>query len=208
MSIDSTPDNKNTGRLSAAEIRQLKRRQRQSLSPQIQQQHSQSLCQNIAKEKSYKNSRHIAVYLANDGEIDPALLINHALLLGKIVYLPVLSPLKNSLYFAPYNPGEPLKLNRFSIPEPPCHPSDWKKASQLDLLLLPLVAFDTQGNRMGMGGGFYDRTLSYLQHRRYWKKPILMGLAHEVQKVDQLDIQSWDIPLNIIVTEKQLYKAR
>lgn len=205
MSIDSTPDNKNTGHLSAADIRQLKRRQRQSLSPQIQQQHSRSLCQNIAKEKSYKNSQHIAVYLANDGEIDPALLIEHALFLRKTIYLPVLSPLKNSLYFAPYTAGDHLKLNRFSIPEPVCHPSDWKTASQLDLLLLPLVAFDDQGNRMGMGGGFYDRTLAYLRHRQHWRKPVLMGLAHEIQKVDRLDAQSWDIPLSVIVTEKQTY---
>jgi 5-formyltetrahydrofolate cyclo-ligase len=205
MSIDSTPDNKNTGHLSAADIRQLKRSQRRLLSPQVQQQHSQSLRQNIAKEKSYKNSRHVAVYLANDGEINPALLIEHALFLRKTVYLPVLSPLKNSLYFAPYTTGDRLKLNRFGIPEPVCHPSDWKTASQLDLLLLPLVAFDTQGNRMGMGAGFYDRTLAYLRHRQHWKKPVLMGLAHEIQKVEQLDAQSWDVPLNCIVTEKQIY---
>jgi len=205
MSIDPTPDNKNTGHLSAADIRQLKRRQRQSLSPQIQQQHSQSLCQNITKEKSYKNSQHIAVYLANDGEIDSALLIEHALFLRKTIYLPVLSPLKNSLYFAPYTVGDHLKLNRFSIPEPVCRPSDWKTASQLDLLLLPLVAFDDQGNRMGMGGGFYDRTLAYLRHRQHWRKPVLMGLAHEIQKVELLDAQSWDIPLDVIVTEKQTY---
>ena len=58
-----------------------------------------------------------------------------------------------------------------------------------------------------MGGGFYDRTLAYLQHRRYWRKPVLMGLAHEVQKADQLESQSWDIPLDYIVTEKQRYRT-
>ena len=56
-----------------------------------------------------------------------------------------------------------------------------------------------------MGGGFYDRSLAYLQHRRYWRKPVLAGLAHEIQKVEQLEAQSWDIPLNYVVTEKTIY---
>jgi 5-formyltetrahydrofolate cyclo-ligase len=188
-----------------ATIRQLKRRQRRELPARVQQQHSQALCQNIIKQKYYRNSQHIACYLANDGEIDPEQLIEHAHFAGKKVYLPILSPLKNSLYFAPYQPGDKLKLNRFNIPEPICQPSDWRKASQLDLLLLPLVAFDTQGNRVGMGAGFYDRSLAYLQHRRLWRKPVLAGLAHEIQKVEQLQNQSWDIPLNYIVTEETIY---
>ncbi|MCK5395527.1 MAG: 5-formyltetrahydrofolate cyclo-ligase [Gammaproteobacteria bacterium] len=207
MAFDPTSNNKNTGRQSTTDIRRLKRTQRQSLTTDAQQQHSQSLCQNITKTKAYKNSRHIACYIANDGEIDPFLLIEHAVFSGKTVYFPVLSPLKNSLYFAPYTAGEPLKFNRFSIPEPVCHPSNWKTAQQLDLLLLPLVAFDRHGNRMGMGGGFYDRTLAYLRHRQHWRKPVLMGLAHEIQKVEQLSTQSWDIPLDYIVTENRLYKA-
>jgi 5-formyltetrahydrofolate cyclo-ligase len=188
-----------------ATIRQLKRRQRRELSARVQHQHSQALCQNIIKQKYYRNSQHIACYLANDGEIDPQRLIEHAWFSGKKIYLPILSPLKNSLYFAPYEPGCKLKLNRFNIPEPVCQPSDWRKAGQLDLLLLPLVAFDVQGNRVGMGAGFYDRSLAYLQHRRFWRKPVLAGLAHEIQKVEQLQNQSWDIPLNYIVTEEAIY---
>ncbi|MBE9567335.1 MAG: 5-formyltetrahydrofolate cyclo-ligase [Proteobacteria bacterium] len=190
------------------ELRRFIRSQRQSLSTQQQHQHAQSLCQNLIKEKNYRNSRHIACYLANDGEIDPHQLIEHAWFCGKQVYLPILSPLKKALYFVPYHAGDKLKLNRFNIPEPICSPSQWITAQQLDLLLLPLVAFDEQGNRMGMGGGFYDRTLSYLQHRRYWRKPVLVGLAHEIQKVERLDTQSWDIPLDYIMTEKQLYHTQ
>ena len=195
----------NTENNSIADIRQQKRAQRQTLSADIHRQHSKALCQNIIKQKSYRNSRRIACYLANDGEIDPFLLIEHAWFAKKKVYLPILSPLKNSLYFAPYEKNSQLRLNRFNIPEPVCQPSDWTTASQLDLLLLPLVAFDENGNRVGMGCGFYDRTLAYLQHRRYWKKPLLMGLAHEIQQVDQLKTQSWDIPADCIVTEKQSY---
>ena len=192
----------------AGELRRFIRSQRQALSSRQQHRHAQSLCDKLIKQKHYRNSRHIACYLANDGEIDPHQLIEHAWFCGKQVYLPILSPLKKALYFAPYHADSKLQLNRFNIPEPTCNPSQWKTAQQLDLLLLPLVAFDEQGNRMGMGGGFYDRTLAYLQHRQYWRKPILAGLAHEIQKVERLDSQSWDIPLDYIMTEKRLYHTQ
>jgi len=201
------PDDSISDIQSNANIRQSRRHLRQQLSDRTQREHSQLLCQNTAKLKHYRNARHIALYLANDGEIDPAALIDHARFLGKRIYLPILSPLKNSLYFAPFESDKKLKLNRFNIPEPECRPSNWKTAGQLDLLLLPLVAFDEQGNRMGMGGGFYDRTLAYRQHRQHWKKPVLVGLAHEIQKVDRLVSQNWDIPLDFIITEKQTYKT-
>ena len=207
MPDDTKPDNKKTEYQSSAEIRQLKRTQRRALSASVQWQHSKALCQNVSKEKIYRSSKTVAFYLANDGEIDPSQLLEHAWFLGKEVYLPILSPVKNSLYFAPFQMDSQLRLNRFDIPEPVCHPSQWKTASQLDLLFLPLVAFDTPGNRIGMGGGFYDRTLAFLQHRRYRRKPVLVGLAHELQKVTQLDVQSWDIPLDFIMTEEQTYKS-
>jgi len=205
MPDDTRADSINTKAPSAADIRQLKRAQRLLLPEKVQKQHSQSLCQNIIKQDVYKKSRKIACYIANDGEIDPYLVIEHARFSCKKVYLPVLSPLHNSLYFAPYESNSKLKLNRFSIPEPVCHPSKWITARQLNLLLLPLVAFDAQGNRLGMGGGFYDRTLGYLRYRQHWKKPVLAGLAHEIQKTGQLNTQSWDIPLDYIITENQLY---
>lgn len=204
----SQPDSSDSHNTSVAKIRQLKRAQRKALSAADQQRHSQALCDNIIRQNNYRNSQHIACYLANDGEIDPYLLIEHALFANKNIYLPVLSPLKNSLYFAPYDENSEFSLNRFGIAEPVCHPSEWIKASQLDLLLLPLVAFDLQGNRVGMGGGFYDRTLAYLRHRCHWRKPALVGLAHEIQKAEQLDRQNWDIPLNYITTEKRLYKIK
>lgn len=204
---NNTTDNVNIDNHSSTNIRQQKRSQRRLLSNTVQLQHAQALYQNTIKEKVWRNSQHIALYLANDGEINPGLLIEQANFMGKQLYLPILAPLKNSLYFAPFDTTQRLTLNRFNIAEPACHPSRWKTAWQLDLLLLPLVAFDVQGNRMGMGGGFYDRTLAYLQHRRFWKKPALVGAAHEIQKVAQLDAQSWDIPLDYIITEKHCYRT-
>ena len=205
MPDDNRPDNIKVENQSAADIRKLKRCQRKALSAKVQKQHSQALCQNLAKEKIYRNSQNIACYIANDGEIDPYLIIEHARFLSKKIYLPVLSPFKNYLYFAPCDSNSQFRPNRYNIPEPVSHPSKWKSARQLDLLLLPLVAFDTDGNRIGMGGGFYDRTLAYLRHMHHWKKPVLAGLAHEIQKAGQLKAQSWDIPLDFIITEKHIY---
>ncbi len=204
----SQPDAIHIKNTSIAEIRQQIRKLRRNLSAETQQQHSSALCQHIIKQKSYRYSQHVACYLANDGEIDPTPLIEHAWFAKKKVYLPVLSPIKNSLYFAPYNEGTRFRHNRFNIAEPICQPSDWVRACQLDLLLMPLVAFDEYGNRIGMGGGFYDRTLAYLQHRQLWRKPVLMGLAYEIQKMKKLESQSWDIPLNSVVTEKEIYYAQ
>jgi len=194
--------------ISTAQLRQQKRTLRRSLSIAEQQNHSRLLCQNVTASRSYMSSQRIACYLANDGEINPQQLIEHAWSMNKQVFLPILSPFRHSLYFAPYQTGSKLKLNQFKIPEPECHPSRWISARQLDLLLLPLVAFDPAGNRVGMGGGFYDRTLAYLQHREHWRKPILAGLAHEIQKVDHLDRQNWDVPLDYVITEKQRYTAK
>ena len=189
-------------------IRQEKRRLRLALTDSIQKQHAQQLQQQLICLPSYRNSQHIACYLANDGEISTTGIIEHAWQMHKTVYLPVLSPLKNSLYFAPYNKNSQLKKNRFGINEPDCQPSQWRKAWQLNLLLLPLVAFDRNGNRMGMGGGFYDRTLAYHHRMRHWKKPRLIGLAHEIQHCEILDQQSWDIPLDAIATETTIYNMR
>ena len=93
------------------------------------------------------------------------------------------------------------------IPEPACSPVNWLRPWQLDLMLLPLVAFDGNGNRLGMGGGFYDRSLAYRQSRTRSLKPKLIGLAHELQHEQQLAANSWDIPLDIIATEERVIQV-
>jgi 5-formyltetrahydrofolate cyclo-ligase len=187
-------------------LRQQMRAARRALDQSEQTHHAKSLANQICRNRVFVNSNHLACYLANDGEIDPQWIIERAWQINKHVYLPVLSPLGHRLYFAPYQPDSRLCANRFGIPEPDCHPRDWRSAQQLDLILLPLVAFDDTGNRLGMGGGFYDRSLAYRQSRKHWLKPRLFGLAHELQKTGQLDTRSWDIPLDGIATEKSIYK--
>jgi 5-formyltetrahydrofolate cyclo-ligase len=189
----------------SVQLRQQKRQQRRALTTAEQEQHASQLAHHIVHQHRFLSCRRIACYLANDGEIDPIHVIGQAWTQGKQVYLPVLSPLKNSLLFAPFEPESLMCTNKFGIMEPACHPKYWLKAQQLDLVLLPLVAFDEAGNRLGMGGGFYDRSLAHLQHRQHAKKPHLIGLAHECQKTDGISAQSWDIPLDVIATEKRVY---
>lgn len=179
------------------------REQRRRLSPEQQAENARQLAELVLQQAVFSSRQKIAVYLANDGEIDPAHIVEHAWSQGKQVYLPVLSAHENSLLFAPYEPEMPMCRNEFGIDEPDIAPEHWLLARHMDLILLPLVAFDEQGNRMGMGGGFYDRSLADIrEHDTH-----LIGLAHEIQKVEQLEVQSWDVPLDAIATEDRLYLA-
>ncbi len=188
------------------DLRRQMRARRRALSPSERHHHSLALERNLASSPQFLRSRHIALYLPNDGELDLRPVIARAEAMGKRCYLPVLSPLyHNRLWFAPYHQGDELQLNRFGIPEPILNWRQMRPVWTLDLVLTPLVAFDLQGNRLGMGGGFYDRTLAYLGRRRYWRKPHLIGTAYEFQCVEALEIQHWDVPLSGVVTESHHY---
>lgn len=196
MSSPSNPD-----------IRREIRQKRRALSAHQQTIHARQLSRQISRCERFRNCNRVALYLANDGEIDPTGAINLAWKMGKEVYLPVLSPLKDQLYFSRYTAGMRMRNNRFDIYEPDSTPRQWLTAQQVDLLFLPLVAFDGFGNRLGMGGGFYDRTLAYLRRRRAIKKPHLIGLAHELQYVKKISSEPWDIPLETIITERRIIRA-
>jgi len=187
-------------------LRQKKREQRRQLNASKQAKHAQQLAERLLRHPTFIDSQHIAAYLSNDGEIDPVHIIEQAWKLGKQVYLPVLSAHENSLLFAPFEKGNPMCRNQFGIDEPDCLPEHWLTAQHMDLILLPLVAFDEQGNRMGMGGGFYDRSLADIRQQE--KPTQLIGLAHEIQKTDSLDVQSWDVPLDAVATDTVLYEFR
>ena len=184
-------------------LRQKKRQQRSLLSASEQTQHARLLAEQLLTLPVFTHSRRIAAYLSNDSEINPVHIIEQAWKLNKQVYLPVLSAHENSLLFSPYEKDSQMRKNQFGIDEPVCQPEHQLKAERLDLILLPLVAFDDQGNRLGMGGGFYDRSLANVRQNT---RPIrLIGLAHEIQKTSQLEVQSWDVPLDAVVTESKFY---
>lgn len=167
------------------------------------------LCRLLKRQPLFMRSRHIAFYLANDGEIDPAPLLAFARRTGKRCYLPALQQGgQRGLRFVRYEAGSQLRPNRYGIPEPPARPGNCLPATALDLVLLPLVAFDRSGARLGMGGGYYDRTFAFKTqaHRAgsYRYRPYLLGLAHHCQQAASLATAHWDIPLYGVATDSGL----
>ncbi len=199
---------------SRSALRQKLRQRRRQLSKPQQRRAAELLCKRLKSQPLFIRSQHIALYLPNDGEIDPTPLIRAAWKLGKRCYLPVLQPgQENRLWFIRYNATTPLIKNRYGIDQPRAHYRQSFPAKRLDLVLMPLVGFDSKGGRMGMGGGFYDRTFSFKNPTTTKSPasipsrscpPYLLGLAHECQQVEQLTLASWDIPLSAIATDKRL----
>ena len=193
--------------MSSPRLRQSIRQQRRSLTRAEADHCAEQLAHRTARHALVLQSQRIATYLAADGEIDPYPLMQSLWDSGKTLYLPVLAPFSNGkLWFAKFNPTDILVFNRFGIPEPvrrrlikPC---------ALDLVLTPLVAFDSNGHRIGMGGGYYDRSFAFLRRRRYWRKPRLLGLAYELQKQASIEPNVWDIPLDAVSTETRIYQTQ
>lgn len=192
--------------MSSPRLRQEIRQQRRAITPAEAVECAEQLAHRTARHALVLQSQRVAAYLAADGEIDPYPLMQSLWESGKTIYLPVLVPFSNrKLWFAEFKPTDTLAFNRFGIPEPvrrrlikPC---------ALDLVLTPLVAFDSSGHRVGMGGGYYDRSFAFLRRRRYWRKPRLLGLAYELQKQTSIKANDWDIPLDAVATEARIYQT-
>lgn len=191
---------------SADTLRKQIRSLRRALSLSARQQAAETMAKQIAHLRIFTSAHHIAGFLAFDGEMDPAPLMERAWEMGKQVYLPIVptNP-QTHMMFAPYRPDSALRPNRFGISEPDVPAHHLLSAQRLDLVITPLVAFDANGTRMGMGGGFYDRTFAFRRNPGHLPKPHLLGIAYEFQKVPQLIRQPWDIPLDGIVTDGGIY---
>jgi len=188
------------------ELRGQLRQRRLALGETEQLQASEELFANLLQLREVRSARRLACYLPTNGEIDPTPLIDWALARGKRCYLPVLSHIDgNRLWFAPVDYQTPMGLNRYNIPEPQVPVRQMVRARKLDLVILPLVGFDAQCHRLGMGGGYYDRSLQQMRYRQHWRKPRLIGVAHDLQKVDTITVQPWDIQLDAIVTDQATY---
>ncbi|MEX5576141.1 5-formyltetrahydrofolate cyclo-ligase [Pseudomonas lijiangensis] len=195
--------------LTRPQLRRQLRKARRALSPGQQRAAARGLYRQLAQHPLFRRARHVSLYLPMDGEIDPRLLLRAAQRRGKATYLPVLNAWpRTRMVFQRVRPGEKFIPNRFRIPEPRINRALQRRIWALDLILMPLVGFDDEGGRLGMGGGFYDRSLAYLARRKTWKKPRLLGLAHECQKVERLAQASWDVPLQGTVSDKRWYLAQ
>ena len=192
---------------SRAALRKELRKRRNALSHQQHQDAADNLAINLLGHPELRRAKHVAIYLPNDGEIDPSVYVSLAKQRGLIFYLPVLHPIhRGRLAFSPFDDHTPLTPNRFGIPEPSFCNSLTRPPWALDAVLFPLVGFDETGGRLGMGGGFYDRTFAFTRHRPRLA-PKLIGLAHECQKVSDIPTERWDIPLHGVVTDERRYRV-
>jgi len=180
-------------------LRRHLRQCRRGLPVAYRQTAAQQVCLRVLRTRQFRVARHIAFYWPSDAEMSVLPLLRQSLRLGKNCYLPVVRD--NRLIFRHYLPKTLLRRNRYGIPEPaPRHAA--KPTHELDIVLLPLVGFDASCNRLGMGAGFYDRVFSTLRHRR----PLLWGVAYELQKVEHLPVDPWDVPLDAVITERAIYR--
>ena len=186
------------------QLRQHYRALRQALPNFRQRISAKQLAATLKQSAEFKNAKTIASYLPDDGEIDPSIIHQLAWHCGKNIFLPVINKSQHSLSFAPFHRSTPLASGTWGIQQP-------RYAKQLarvliaDLILLPLVAFDAKGNRLGRGGGYYDRYLgSIKQHRNDVR---VLGLAHDFQQAEQLSVEKWDVPVDGIVTPRKIIRC-
>ncbi len=171
---------------------------RSKISPSYRTTSSNQICNRIRALEQFRRAKNIALYFAINGEIELDSLWNSAPLQGKFCYFPALND-NLTLSFLPATPVTPFKNNRYGIPEPDVSFDSAIDIEELDLIIVPLIAFDMRCTRLGMGAGYYDRTLEK-------KKPKhLFGVAFQFQQVDFIDPQPWDIPLDAVITQKAIY---
>lgn len=191
---------------SKSDIRKRIRDLRRTLSTRDQLDGASGLLQQLCLLPEFSMAQRVALYLANDGEIDPINVIHHCWQTDKETYVPVIIPgAGNVLKFALISQKTQYTQNRFGIKEPVVKSDELRDAKDLDLVLVPLVAFDESGNRVGMGGGFYDTTFEFVGNINT-SSPVLVGVAHEIQKVDVVVAEHWDIALTTVVTGHHTYR--
>ena len=185
-------------------IRNQIRQARRALSPRQQADASNAVTERLLAHPRIAAAKTLALFLSFDGELDTRPIIDALRRRGQQIYLPVLHPFSpGHLLFLRYDADTPLTVNRLRISEPKLDITRLLPPARLDVLFTPLVAFDAQGQRLGMGGGFYDRTLLYWR-RESGFYPI--GLAHDCQQVEQVPVESWDIPLPEIITPSRQWQ--
>lgn len=163
----------------------------------------------LQRSQQLRPGRRIAVYVAHDCEADPSAIVRLARRNRCELYLPAIADYRRRrMEFRRYSIGTRLRPNRYGIGEPERGASPRIALRSLDLVLVPLVAVDPRGTRLGTGAGFYDRCLQHLRAGRSWRRPKLIGLGYEFQRVAALAARTWDVPLDALLTEKGLYASK
>ena len=185
-----------------SQLRKEIRQRRNTLSVIQQRNAAIALATSLSSHSKIQAANRIAVYLTNDGELGTAAFIDWCWQQQKEVYLPVVHPFSSgNLLFLRYQQDSKLISNAFGILEPKLDVTKVCPLTELDIICTPLVAFDETGARLGMGGGFYDRSLAHWQQTKLYP----LGLAHDCKLVKNIPVESWDIPLPEIITPSKNY---
>ena len=179
-------------------LRSTMRQVRANTSAHFRSVSSHQICNKIKTLEAYRKAKHLALYFSSHGEIDLTSLWKTAPLHGKQCYFPLVNN-DLTLAFLPATPATPFKTNRFGILEPEVALDKAISPEELDLIIMPMVAFDIRCMRVGMGSGSYDRTLAHN------KKTTLFGVAYQFQRIEFINSQPWDVPLDAVITEKAIY---
>jgi len=192
------------------EFRKAMRSTRKSVAGPLRKQWNGQISARILETSEYRESKRVAGFLAFDGEADPRCVMDQAIEDGKQVFVPIMQGKTDPLIFIEWHPDSQLKRNRFGIEEPVGDRISIVPATSLELVITPLVAFDALCNRIGVGGGFYDRTFEFLKqggdHPVRASDIAMIGFAFELQKLDEIHVQPWDIGLSGVATESKVYR--
>jgi len=176
-------------------LRSSRREARRALTDGDRRRGEQLVAARVARLPWWRTARRVAVYRSFDGELDVTAIGDLARRGGATVHLPVIDG--PGLRFTPYDESTGWTTNRFGISEPTGPSID---ARDLDLVIVPAVAVDRRGHRVGMGSGYYDRTFAWRRDAEAGAGPALVAVVHELQVVDDVVPNDWDVPMDAIVT--------
>ena len=161
----------------------------------------------ILRLAAFRRARMVSCYLPFDGEVDLRPLIYRVRPQGKTYCLPAVSRSHSrEMRFLSYRRGEYLVTNRFGIGEPLTLGSAIVPSREIDVALMPVVGFDENGSRIGMGAGYYDRFFGRKGVCGY-RHTCLVGVAFECQRLSLIERREWDVPLDLVVTDRTVYRA-
>ena len=181
------------------QLRRELRARRQGLSPQQRQQAARRILQHIQRQfrRLHPLPQRVAVYAAVGAECPTQRLLHWLYQQGIACFLPIVPRRGRRLRFRPWSPRQAQRRNQWRILEPVAGPD--RQAREMDLMFMPLLGFGPKGERLGMGGGYYDCTLSFSRWQRV-QRPHRVGLAYAEQALAQLPSEAWDIRLHAVVT--------
>ena len=181
------------------EARHALRQRRREATPAERMAAAEAIASALLEHPRFPESGYVAGYWSMQGEV-PLHLLQMRLPEGRSWCLPRVQP-GGLLLFAPWRPGDPLVSNQYGIPEPDVEASSLLPPESMALVVLPLLGFTRTGQRLGMGGGYYDRSFAFRRHAK--SAPWLVGAAYSFQQLDALATQEWDVPLDAIATEQE-----